>query len=220
MMKSSEIKQVALTSLKGKWSKAFTITTVFTLVNIALSYALTVIQNLTAKTPIIYYGVSLIYLAIFLPLSFGLISSIRKLIKGTKVDTTTFLNDAILNFTKSIAIFIRTLLKMIIPSLIIVIGITGILFVTIQLIPLTAENASGYAIYVALLYLIIFIGVALSALPYTLSSYVLTDNKDLKSKEIIIQSATILENKKFSLIALILSFVGWLLLIAVLATTI
>lgn len=220
MIKSSEIKKVALTELKGKWPKAFGITTLFTIINIALSYVLTVVQNITVNIPILYYGVNLIYLAIFLPLSFGLISSIRKLVKGEKVGTTTFLNDAILNCTKTIAIFIRTLLKMILPSLIIIVGITGILFLTVQALPLTETNASGYAIYISLLSFIIFIGIALSALPYTLSTYILIDNKELKSKEIITQSSILMNNNKWNFVKLIFSFIGWILLIAILSTII
>lgn len=220
MIKSSEIKKVALTNLKGKWPKAFAITTLFTIVNIALSYVLTVLQNITVNMPILYYGVNLIYLAIFLPLSFGLISSICKLVKEEKINTTTFLNDAILNSTKAIAIFIRTLLKMLFPSLIIIAGITGILFLTINTLPLTEANASGYALYITLLSFIIFIGIALSALPYTLSTYVLIDNKELKSKEIITQSSILMNNNRWNFVKLIFSFIGWILLIAILSTTI
>lgn len=220
MMKSSEIKQVALNQLKGKWPKALAITTIFTLVNIALSYLVTIVQNFTINTPILQYSVILIYFTIFLILSFGLISSVKKLIKGIKIDGTTFINDAILNSTKVIAIFIRTVLQMLLPSIIIVIGITGILFLTTQIIPITEETISLYGIFIVVLYLIIFIGVALSALPYTLSSYVLVDNKTLKSKEIIMKSASILENKKFDFVALIFSFIGWILLISILSALI
>lgn len=218
MMKSSEIKQVTLTELKGKWGKALSITTLFTIVNIALSYVLTALQNVTIHTPILYYGVSLIYLAIFLPLSFGLISSIRKLLRGDRIQNTTFLNDAILNYSKTISIFIRTLLKMLLPSVIIIIGITGILFLTVQLLPITDGNMSGYALYIILLSMIVSIGIALSALPYVLSSYILIDNKEMKAKDIIMQSATLMENKKWDFVKLLFSFIGWILLIAILAT--
>lgn len=218
MIKSSEIKRTALNQLKGKWPTAICITTLFTLVNIALSYILTVIQNATTFTPILYYAANIIYLAIFLPLSFGLVASLRKLTKNHKIDITNFLNEAFLNTTNAISIFISTLLKILLPSLIILAGITGILFMTLQILPLTEANASGYALYIVLLYFIIFIGIALSAIPYALSSYILSDNKELKTKEIIMQSALLMENKKWNFISLILSFFGWILILSVVAT--
>lgn len=220
MIKSSEIKQVALTNLKGKWPKAFSITALFTLVNIALSYVLTVVQNLTTNTPILHYGVTLIYLAIFLPLSFGLISSIRKLLKEEKVDCTTFLNDAILNSTKVISIFIKTLLKILLPSILIIVGILGILLLTTFILPFTEPTLSGYALYIYLLSAFVFVGIAISVLPYSLSSYVLTDNKDLTAKEIIMKSADLMKNNKWNLVKLLLSFLGWLILISISSTII
>ena len=220
MMKSSEIKQVALTELKGKWQKALGITTLFTLVNIAISYLFTVVQNLTTFTPILYYGVNIIYSAIYLPLSFGLLSSIRKLLKGDEVHYTTFLNEAILNSTKTIVVFLRTLLKMLLPCIIIIVAIIGLLLLTTQILPLTEATVSGYAIYISLLSLVVCICIAISVLPYSLSSYILSDNGELKAKEIVEKSATLMKNNKWNLVKLIVSFVGWILLIAVISSVI
>ena len=130
MIKSSEIKKTALNKLD--WKKSFLVSILFVLTNLALSYALQYANNLTANIPIFQVAFNLIYLALFLPLSFGFVSVISKLYKSQIVNATTLFNEAILNFTKTIKIFLRTLLKMIVPSIIIIVAGIGILFLTLQ----------------------------------------------------------------------------------------
>lgn len=212
MIKSSEIKKAALNKLN--WKNSFLVSTMFVLANLALSYALEFGINLTINTPILNFAVNMIYLALFLPLSFGFISVMSKSYKSEKVYATTIFNDAILNFTKSISIFLRTLWKMLLPSIIIIAAIIGILFLTVQNLPITTANLTGYTLYIILLYSVALIGILLAALPYILSSYILADNQTMKSKEILEQSAILMENKKCDFVKLIMSFLGWFLLLA------
>ena len=213
MIKSSEIKKAALNKLD--WKKSLLVSTIFVLTNLALSYALEFGINLTINTPIFYFAVNAIYVALFLPLSFGFISAISKLYKSEKVTGTTMFNDAVLNFTKSIAIFLRTVWKMLLPSIIIIGAVIGILFLTVQNLPITTSSLTGYTLYIILLYSVVLIGILLSALPYVLSSYILVDNNEMSSKEIIEQSATLMDNKKWNFVKLIISFLGWFFLLAV-----
>lgn len=213
MINSSEIKKTALNKLN--WKKSLLVSTVFVLANLALSYAAEFGMNLTVNTPILYFAVNAIYLSLFLPLSFGFISVMSKLYKAEKVTGTTIFNDAILNFSKSIAIFLRTVWKMLLPSIIIIGAIIGILFLTVQNLPITTNSLTGYTLYIILLYAVVLIGILLSALPYVLSSYILADNKEMSSKEIIEQSATLMENKRWNFVKLIISFLGWFFLLAV-----
>lgn len=213
MIKSSEIKKAALNKLD--WKISFLVSLIFALATTALSYALTYVSNLTQNVPILLVSVNIIYLALFLPLSYGFISSISKLYNGKKVAGTTMFNDAILNFSKVIKIFILTMLRILLPSIIIIVAITGILFLTLQNLPITNDNMSGYSLYILLLYAITFVGVALSAIPYVLSSYILAENKDLTAKEIVDNSATLMANHKWDFVKLIISFLGWFLTLAV-----
>lgn len=213
MIKSSEIKKAALNKLD--WKKSLLVSTLYVLATLALSYALEFGLNLTVHTPILYFAVNLIYLALFLPLSFGFISTMSKLYKSQKVVSTTIFNDAILNFSKSIAIFLRTILKMLLPSFIIIAAVIGILFLTVQNLPITTNSLSGYTLYIMLLYLVVLVGISLSALPYVLSSYILADNKEMTSKEIIAQSAMLMENQKWNFVKLIFSFLGWFFILAI-----
>lgn len=216
MINSSEIKKAALNKLN--WKKSFLVSAVFVLANLALSYALTYTNNLTTNTPILNVAVNLIYIALFVPLSFGFISAISKLYKSERVSGTTIFNDAVLNFTKTIGIFLRTILKMLLPSIVIIIGALGILFLTVQNLPITNANLSGYSLFIFLIYLTVFIGIAIAAIPYVLSSYILVDNKEMTTKEIIEKSASLMENKRWNFVKLILSFLGWFLILAVITT--
>lgn len=213
MINSSEIKKAALNKLNLK--KSFLVSTIFVLANLALSYALTYLTTVTTNTPILNMAVNIIYIVLFVPLSFGFVSAISKLYKSERITGTTIFNDAVLNFSKTIKIFLLTIWKMILPSIIIIIAALGILFLTMQNLPITQENLSGYSIFIFLLYFVVFIGIALAALPYILSSYILVDNKDLNSKEILDRSNSLMENKKWNFVKLIISFLGWFIVLAV-----
>lgn len=71
-----------------------------------------------------------------------------------------------------------------------------------------------------LLSVVVFVGIAIVCLPYALCSYILLDNKDLKAGEIVKKSAELMQNKKFEFFKLILSFIGWFLLIAIISALI
>lgn len=216
MIKTNEIKKAALNKLD--WKKSFIISTIFVLANVALSYALEYAINLTINIPILNFAVNILYIALFVPLSFGFVSVMTKLYKSERVSGTTIFNEAVLNFTKTIGILVRTLVKILIPSLIIIFAGVGILFIITQNLPITNENLSGYSMFISLIYLAVVIGVAISTIPYVLSSYILADNKELSSKEIVNKSADLMKNKKWNFIKLIVSFLGWFLVLAVIVT--
>jgi uncharacterized membrane protein len=216
MIKSSEIKKTALNKLD--WKKALLISIIFTCANLALSYALDFANNLTANTPIFHVAVNVIYIALILPLSFGFISAISKLYKSEKVSGTTIFNDAVLNGIKAISIFLRTILKILLPSVIIIVAVLGILFLTTRNFPISTTNLSGYTLYILLLYAVVVVGIAISALPYVLSSYILVDNKEMTAKAILEQSAYIMKKNKWNFVKLVLSFLGWFIILAVITT--
>ena len=107
MIKTNEIKKAALNKLD--WKKSFIISTIFVLANVALSYALEYAINLTINAPILNFAVNILYIALFVPLSFGFVSAMSKLYKSERVSGTTIFNEAVLNFTKTIGIFVRNL---------------------------------------------------------------------------------------------------------------
>lgn len=216
MINSREIKKAALSQLN--WKKAFTVSSIFVLTNLALSYGLEYLINLTVNLPIFNIAVNIIYMLIFIPLSFGFISTISKMCKSENFTATTIFNEAILNFSKTIAVFLRTLIKIIIPSVIIILANILILFVVTKNIPITEANLSGYSLLIALISSVVAIGIAIISIPYSLSSYILADNKNMTSKEIIEKSATLMKNQRWNFIKLIISFLGWFLILSVIIT--
>lgn len=212
MMKSSEIRQIARTKLSGNWPKAFAMTAIYVIINIALSYCIALIQNLTTNTPILYYAAEIIFLLILLPLSFGLISAIIKLINGKNPEYTTLINDALLNCSKAIGIFLRILVKMLIPALLVIVAAVGIFFLVAQSLPFSLDTLGGYILLIAFLYFIAIVLIAILALPYVLSSYALANNNKLSSKEAIDESIALMDGNKWNFVKFIFSFFGWFLL--------
>ena len=215
MIKSSEIKQIARNKLAGNWIRAFSITIIFVAINLALSYCSLLIKNLTTNTPILYYSAQIIFTLILLPISFGFISAIIKLLQSKKPPYTTVINDALLNASKSIGIFFRIALKIIIPSIILILALVAIFFFATQAIPLNPDTLSGYLLLLFLFYLFAIIVIAILVLPYSLSSYALANNNELSSKEALEKSIDLMDGNKWNFVKLILSFLGWLILIAV-----
>jgi uncharacterized membrane protein len=68
------------------------------------------------------------------------------------------------------------------------------------------------------LYAVVVVGIAISALPYVLSSYILVDNKEMTAKAILEQSAYIMKKNKWNFVKLVLSFLGWFIILAVITT--
>ena len=219
MIKSSEIKQIARNKLSGNWIKAFAITVIFVAINLAISYCSLLIKNLTTNVPILYYSSQIIFALIVLPVSFGFISAIVKLLNGKNPAYTTIINDALLNFSKAIGIFFRIFLKMLVPSLVIILALVAIFFLLTQVFPLNADSLGTYLLLLFLFYFLALIAIILLSLPYVLSTYVLANNTELSSKEAINESIALMDGNKWNFIKLLLSFVGWIIIIG-LATAI
>ena len=220
MIKSSEIKQIARNKLSGNWIKAFAITVIFIAINLAISYCSLLIKNLTTNVPILYYSSQIIFALIVLPVSFGFISTMVKLLNGKKPAYTTIINDALLNCSKSIGIFFRIFLKMLIPSLILILALVAIFFLLTQIFPLNADSLGSYLLLLFLFYFLAIIAILLLSLPYVLSTYVLANNTELSSKEAINKSIELMDGNKWNFIKLILSFLGWIIIIGLITAII
>lgn len=220
MIKSSEIKQIARNKLAGNWIKAFAITIIFVAITLALSYCSLLIRNLTTNTPILYYASQIIFTLITLTLSFGFISTMIKLLNGKNPPYTTVINDALLNSSKAIGLFFRIILKMLIPCIVVILAFIAIFFLTTQVIPLNVDTLGGYLLLLFLFYIFAITIIIIFSLPYTLSSYALANENNLSSKEAIEKSISLMDGNKWNFVKLILSFLGWFILIAVVTVAI
>lgn len=216
-MKVKEINKIARNKLSGNWAKAFAITAIFIAINFAITYCSMLTGNLAKNTPILSSAISIIFALILLVFSYGYISTMIKLINGKNPAYTNIINDSLLNCSKVIGIFFRTVLKMLIPSLIIVISAVAIFFLVSQAFPLNWDTLGGYILLAFFLYAVAGILISIVALPYSLSSYVLANENDLSAKEALEKSVTLMEGNKWNLVKQILSFFGWFLLIGIIA---
>lgn len=227
MIKSKEIKQIARTKLSGKWGKAFAMTALFFIINTILSYCTTFISNLSTDTKIVYYLAEFIELLLLLPLSYGITSALIKLINDKNPEYTTFINDTLLNFSKTIEMFFRIFLKMLVPSILVVIvavwvyagGIYWINSVT-SLTEKTNNMLDSLPIIIIIMMFFILcafsIAIPIISLPYSLSTYALAKNNELSAKESVNKSISLMKGNKWNFVKLNLSFLGWILLLFVL----
>ena len=193
-MKSSELKAQARETLKGKWMRAVVLTIIYTLVTIILSYVLTLLGLVG----------SIINTIISPAISFGILVSYIKISRNEETTYFSFLEDGFSLLGKLWGIVGHTLLKMILPIVLVIVGAAAMTFGAIA-----GESVAllGMIVYVtALIYLII------KSLAYTLTSYILNDEPSLKAKEIVEKSEQLMKGNKGRYILFSLSFIGWSIL--------
>lgn len=211
MINSSEIKQIAKNKLSGNLGKAYSITAIFIVINLVISYLSTLIQNITVEIPFIQIVTYIIFILITLPISFGFISSIVKLLKGENPSYTNIINDALLNASKTIGVFFRILLKMLIPSVIVIFICIALFFLITKIASFTI---SEYLLIIFSLFILAILIIAILSIPYSLSIYALANNNKLSAKEAVNQSIDLMNGNKWNFAKLIISFSGWLILIS------
>ena len=117
-MVSSDFRKDARQKLSGKWGKVAVITLLFTLISVLFS----VLENI-----IKVYSVNIILniaqVIIMVPLSFGYAFSLYKIFKGEDVEYSHFFSLGFNNFSRSWLITLNTILKLIIPVIILIVSI-------------------------------------------------------------------------------------------------
>ena len=218
-MNIKQTKKDALARLAGKWPKALVLTLIYILIVFTLTYVGNYCLNLATNAPILQVLIELVILGISLPLSFGVTATFVDLSKGKDVSYTEFINKSILNFSKVWRVTFAIALKIILPIILFTIAVIVITMLCTSMISTSAENISLGAVagIFSIAYLAIMIFAFVKFLPYALSFLVLANEPDKTAKEIIETSTVLMENKKLEYLLLILSFFGWLLLIALVA---
>ncbi|MBR3697335.1 MAG: DUF975 family protein [Clostridia bacterium] len=211
MIKSNEIKQIALNKLSGKWTKALITSTIYVSITMLISYLGTLTQNNTITNPIINVALKLL----IMPLSFGFISTITKILNGDNPSYSTIFNDSVLNATKVIELFFRILIKLFLPVVLICVSVAMVFVFASNILPFSWDTLVNYIVLLLFVYTILVVIILILLLPYTLSIYVLADNNNISAKEAINKSIVLMEGNKWNFIKLMLSFIGWYILIAV-----
>lgn len=215
-MISSELRLNAREALKGKWGKAALLTLCYCLITFVISFLLNLIPIIG---PIAQFVISI-------PIGFGFLVSFIKLKRDEDVTYTDFLNIGFSNFGKVWSVSGNIILKMIIPIVLVVIFliifIFGIGASISSSMMLYSYNTSyletafagfgGIAIIGFIGYMASIIYAVIKGYLYSLSYYILYDNPDKSSKEIVEMSESMMRGNRWSFFWLGLTFIGWAIL--------
>lgn len=205
-----ELKKDAKVRLSGNYFKLIFIYAIYSIVIYAFSALAKLINSNIIK--FLYLLLLLVFAASF---SFGLISCIMDIIRGKKTSFTEFINIGFKNMSKSCAVFLRILLKLLIP---IILLIASMYFVLVTLAnAVTNGPLANYFILSMILLIVTLIFLLIRSLYYSFSFYLLKDKKEKSSKEIVNMSHDLIKGNIVKIIGLTLSFIGWYLLIFAIA---
>ena len=210
-MISSQIRQEARVALAGKWGKAALFTLCYGLVTYAFSW-------IAALIPFIG---NIAYFIISVPISYGVLVTFIKLRRGEEISYLDFLTTGFSVFGKLWGIIGHVVLKLIVPIIILIIsiflvafGTTGGITASIFSTTSTTVTFSAIAIIGLIAYIVSLIYLIVKGLLYSFTSYILFDNPDMSSKEIVEKSETLMNGNRGAYLCLGLSFIGWLILSA------
>lgn len=212
-MNSSELKKEALSKFHGKFTKLVLIQLMYTLVTLAFSFVIELLAGKTNSSTILSFLLSFVYLLVTLPFSFGVLSSIINISKGEEVSITDFINIGLKKFGSYWKVTLRVALKLILPLLafiVIIAIITGV--IVAQSAPNVENLVANLMLMMLIVYILLVIFMLILLLPYVLTSFVLYDNPEKTSKEILQISSKLMKNNKLRYVGLMFSFFGWFLL--------
>lgn len=213
-MVSSEIRAEARKSLTGKWGKAALLALAYSVISYILSW---VLNKIPVAGPIAN-------VVITVPIAFGFLVGFIKLKRGEEVGYFDFFQNGFSNFKNLWAVVGNTLLKMILPIVVLIIsiviifvGVGGSIFTSSHSVVSSSYKASagGFGILGILgfiLYTIAIIWVIVKGYSYVLTQYLLYDNPDMSAKDIVEKSEELMKGHKWAFFWLGLTFIGWSIL--------
>jgi uncharacterized membrane protein len=214
-MVAAEIRKTARESLSGKWGKAALMTLVFFLIEFGISFVLGLFQDI----PVLSIIASIVNVAITTPLSFGLLVSFIKLKRDEDVTYTSFFNDAFSSFGRVWGVVGNIILKLL-PLIILlivfivmaVIGMGGALSSSILSTSSQTSSFSALGIIGFIGYIICIIALIPKSYLYSLSFYILHDNPQMSTRDIVEKSETLMRGNRWNFFWLSLTFIGWAIL--------
>lgn len=205
-MSSPELKASARQSLQGKWGKGALI---------ILSY-LGIILLINLVLGIIPVIGQIVNAVITIPISYGIMVSFIKLKRGEEVKYTDFLNEGLSKIGKVWGIVGHTILKMLIPVIVVVVSYFIVIFGTSGTVMNAFTEASlgflGITVIGIIVFMISGIYVSIKGLLYILTNYILYDNPDMDSKAIVEESERLMRGNRCKYVWLELTFIGWFIL--------
>lgn len=204
-MKISELKKEAKAKLSGCYKSAIAINLIHLLITLALSYLASKIDGILGLVVLLVASI------INIPLGYGLTASMLKLSRNESVGITDFITIGIQNFKRAFFLSLSIFVRLIIPIILLVVASTLPIIINFAS-NVGASNAGLLSIGALLLTIASMIYLFYKVLSYTLSTYLLVDNEEAKSKEVIAKSCELMKGNKTKFVGLVFSFFGWFLL--------
>ena len=216
---SSELRAKAREKLTGKWGKAACISLAY----LVISFLIGFIQGRVEKDAFLNLIVSIIVFVIEVPLSFGLVYSFYKLFKDEETSAFDFCSLGFSNFGRSWGITWQTLLKMIVPVILMIISYVLLassfsFYVASSFSYIYSGSTSGLgtAGLLSMLGIILLLVSVIWGLTkyyyYALSYLIAMDNPEMTSKEAVEESKKLMNDNRGKLFGLQISFIGWAIL--------
>ncbi len=210
----SEIKKESKIKLTGNYIKAVFITLLYIIITLLLDLiSNTITNNFLQLCYLILISI------ISLPLSYGFVACMIKISRQENVSLFDFVTLGLNDFSKVWKIFGRMLLKLFLPLLLILITFLGFNFCILmisfnsELFNSTLSQIITFIIPLILLIISLVYLIAKSLL-YSLSYYILYDNQNYTSKQIVEKSEELMKGNRLNYLLLMISFIGWYLLIS------
>lgn len=207
VMKLSEIRKEAREALSGKWGKAACITLAFMVISFVVGF----VQKLVGEESIIYDIIDLVYVIINIPLSLGLLVCFIKLRRGEEVNPFDYFQEGFSRFKKAWGIWAQTLLKLLVPTICLIILILVMTYLIFSGI-LLQEVSSSSLLVVTILLIATSIYMTVKSLLYVYAYNISYDNPELSAKECVLKSAELMKGNRCKYFLLELSFIGWAIL--------
>lgn len=157
------------------------------------------------ENPLIQLILQIAIYIISLPLSYGVIVSFMKASHNESFSLFDFFHDGMSSFKRVWAVFGRTIQKLILPLLLVILVSVGCSIASIFMNFSTNINYDGESgsfvtpilrLVLAILPIAASIYYIVKSLLYSLTSYILYDNPDLTGKEIVEESATMMKGNR------------------------
>lgn len=196
-MNSSQLRQMARSSLAQKWGRAALLTFIYVVAIFAISFVLE------------FLGIvgSIIDLIITPAISFGMTATFIKLSRNEETKYFSFLTEGFKLLGKIWGVALQTFLKLLLPTILVIV-------LTIVSGALSVMDNAVLSLIVGVAHLASIIYLIPKSLLYVLTTYILYDEPTLSSKEIVEKSAILMNGNRKRYFFLSLSFIGWSILAA------
>lgn len=213
-MTINEIKKEAKVKLTGGYGKALAISFLYFLITFLLN-SVTILLGNTIFVLIYQIFVTIISL----PLSFGMLASIVKIVRNEDVSITEFVSIGFKNIKGVWRTYLRTIVKLLLPVILIIVAYVFLIYTIIQPVILEANTNTLNLFYLSLVFLVVsLVFLVYKSLSYSLTTLILCDKPESTGTEINDESEKLMKGNKGKIFLLMLSFIGWYLLISLIAS--